>query len=488
MKNITLGTNTEINTPFVIPLAGAATKTIGVFGKKGAGKTYAAAVWVEQLLLNKVPVIVLDPVGRWWDLGVNADGKSPGFPIAVIGGRHGQIPLTPDMGAAISRYVAEKHVPTVVDLSDQSKNTWRRVVADFCDQLFAINDAPVHVILEEAPEFIPQRFFGDQAVVFGAVDRLVRLGRNRGIGITLIGQRLQTTNKDSLSQVDMLTVMRLIDPQGRKAAREWVVAKGEEERADAFVDALTSLKTGTGYIWSPEWLETFVPVAFNRRITYHFDAERTLSETGAAIQVAQAVDANELQRLFSKFQEKTIEPAAGTKGKVAPAITRQISDLKRENASLKSALEAAQAQAISDEEIETRIQRAVAQATDDMQARIAQYSGFVNQFIQMAQTITDANGTSAEPARVMTGVPAAVRAFVEKQTSFFGSRTVTNVLTVLGDNFARFPDGMTSEEIATEANYDPRGGRFQDTLRLLTKRRVIIRNGERYQLNPAHLK
>jgi hypothetical protein len=323
MKNIILGTNTETNAPFAIPLTGAATKTLGVFGKKGAGKTYAAAVWVEQLLLNKVPVIVLDPVGRWWDLGVNADGKSPGFPIAVIGGRHGQIPLTPDMGGAIARYVAEKHVPTVVDLSDQSKGTWRRVVADFCDQLFAINDAPMHVILEEAPEFIPQRFFGDQAVVFGAVDRLVRLGRNRGIGITLIGQRLQTTNKDSLSQVDMLTVMRLIDPQGRKAAREWVIAKGEEERADDFVDALTSLKTGTGYIWSPEWLETFVPVAFNRRITYHFDAERTSSETGATLQVAQAVDANELQRLFSKFQERSAEAIATHKGKLSPVITRQ---------------------------------------------------------------------------------------------------------------------------------------------------------------------
>jgi hypothetical protein len=151
-------------------------------------------------------------------------------------------------------------------------------------------------------------------------------------------------------------------------------------------------------------------------------------------------------------------------------------------------LETSQAQAISEDEIEARIQRAVAQATDDLQGRLAQYTGLVTQIAQLAQMVTDTNGSTAEPAHAMTSASSAVRAFVEKQIGFFNSRTVTNVLTILGDNYNRFPEGMTDDEIATEAHYDPRGGRFQDTLRLLTKRRVIVKNGERYQLNPAHLK
>jgi DNA helicase HerA-like ATPase len=163
-----------------------------------------------------VPVVILDPVGRWWDLGLSADGQGAGFPIAILGGQHGQVALTSDMGTAIARYVADKHVPTVVDLSFESKGTWRKIVADFCDELFKINRLPVHVVIEEAPEFIPQRIFGENATVFGAVDRLVRLGRNHGIGVTAIGQRLQTTNKDTVSQVDALIVM-LADPQARRA-------------------------------------------------------------------------------------------------------------------------------------------------------------------------------------------------------------------------------------------------------------------------------
>lgn len=164
-KQIILGTDLETDEPFTIPVAGAATKTLGIFGKKGSGKTWTAAVWVEQLLANKIPVVVLDPVGRWWDLGLSADGRAPGFPIAIFGGLRGQVELRSDMGAAIARYVASKHVPTVVDLSYESKTTWRRVVAEFCEELFRINQAPVHVILEEAPEFIPQRLFGEGATV-----------------------------------------------------------------------------------------------------------------------------------------------------------------------------------------------------------------------------------------------------------------------------------------------------------------------------------
>src|SRR5512142_2360928 len=105
-KNIDLGVNLETDKLFTISLKGAATKTLGVFGKKGSGKTFTTAVWVEQLLRHKIPVVVLDPVGRWWDLGLAANGRDPGFPIAIFGGKRGQVELTPDMGRAIARYVA----------------------------------------------------------------------------------------------------------------------------------------------------------------------------------------------------------------------------------------------------------------------------------------------------------------------------------------------------------------------------------------------
>ncbi len=499
MKLITLGTNQETKEPFTIPVAGAATKTLGVFGKKGSGKTWTAAVWVEQLLANKIPVVILDPVGRWWDLGLSADGKGTGFPIAIFGGKRGQVELTPEMGRAIARYVADEHVPTVVDLSYESKTTWRRVVADFCDELFRVNELPVHVVVEEAPEFIPQRVFGENATVFGAVDKLVRLGRNRGIGMTVIGQRLQTTNKDTVSQVDALIVLRLVDPQGKKAAREWVMAKGEEEHADDFVDALTTLKSGTGYVWSPEWLETFAPVKFAARQTFHYDADRAATESQPTGAIARAVDTDELKKTFAKFMQVPVA-AATVKGKTDHASAQKIAELTRQVESLNAALEQAQVSAVSEDEIQHRVDIAVENATAEMQSRVAQFEGLVSTFVHQAQALMGTNGTVASSSVLASGVaaPQIVAQYVAEQVEFFknesrknrkvSSETARRVLETLRDNYLKYLNGMTRDELATKAHYDPLGGRFNTTLRMLIKRRVLVKDADRYLLNPAHLK
>ena len=489
-KQIVLGVHAEAGSPFGIPVAGAATKTLGIFGKKGSGKTWTAAVWVEQLLSHKIPVVILDPVGRWWDLGVGADGRSPGFPIAIFGGQHGQVALTPDMGKAIARYVAERHVPTVVDLSYESKTTWRRVVADFCDELFRVNHLPVHVIVEEAPEFIPQRVFGENATVFGAVDKLVRLGRNRGIGMTAIGQRLQTTNKDTVSQVDALIVMRLVDPQGKKAAREWVQAKGEEEQAEQFVGALAALPTGTGYIWSPEWLEEFAPVRFAARTTFHYDADRAAEDTLPAGEIAQAVDTQELQRTFAKFMAPTAEATpAGIRGPADVRSTRRIAELEQQIESLAAALETTQAQVVTDDEIEHRLQAAIQHATAELRSRLAQLEGYVSSVVKQGQALV--NGSTVADAGILArgvAAPQIVAEYVAKQAAYYKSRTATKILQTLADNYSRFLSGMTADEIATESGYDPYGGRYRGMLQQLVRRRAIVKEGERYLLNPAHLR
>lgn len=487
-KTLNLGVSVETGAPFLIPLTGAATKTLGIFGKKGSGKTWTSAVWVEQLLTNKIPVVILDPVGRWWDLGLSApDGRSPGFPVAIFGGQHGQVQLTPDMGAAIARYVVEKHVPTVIDLSFERKGTWRRVVADFCDELFKVNVLPVHVVIEEAPEFIPQRIFGDMATVFGAVDRLVRLGRNRGIGVTAIGQRLQTTNKDTVSQVDALIVMRLVDPQGRKAALEWVKAKGQEEQAQEFVDALSGLKNGEGYIWSPEWLETFERVRFAPRVTFHFDADRAAVESLPTGEIAQAVNTDDLLREFSKFVEPSPAPLA-SKGKSDAATIKHIGELNRQIESLNSALETAQAQAITDAEIDHRIEIAVQNSTSEMRSRLAQFEGYVSNIVKQGQALVNGSTVAASSILESGAAPQKVAEYIAKQNAIFNNLTVSKILRTLGENHLRFLNGMTSTQIATESGYDPQGGRFKGTLRTLSKRRVIVKEGDRYLLNPAHLK
>src|SRR5581483_3419060 len=301
-KYLTLGKSELTGQTFQIPAARSGTKKWGIVGISGSGKTHNAAVLAEQYIHSGIPVVIFDPVGRWWDLGIAADGRFKGLPIAIIGGQHGQIDLTPDMGSAIARYVAELRVPTVIDLSQmRSKSHWRQVVAEFGNELFEINRSPVQIIIEEAPEFVPQRVMESVAGVYGAMDKLIRIGRNKGIGITLIAQRPQMINKDSLSQVNALLVMRLSDPGSIDAAQDWLEAQGaDSDLIDKFVAQLPTLADGTGLVLSPAWLKTFDRVHFNRRQTFHYDPESDEEET-LTPDIAQAVDTTQLEKLFAKF-------------------------------------------------------------------------------------------------------------------------------------------------------------------------------------------
>ena len=53
----------------------ALTEHIGIVGKTGSGKTFAAKGMVEALLAASKRVCVLDPTGVWWGLRANSDGN-----------------------------------------------------------------------------------------------------------------------------------------------------------------------------------------------------------------------------------------------------------------------------------------------------------------------------------------------------------------------------------------------------------------------------
>jgi hypothetical protein len=63
-----------------------------------------------------------------------------------------------------------------------------QLITDFAEELLNINDTPRHMFIEEAQEFVPQCVLGDVCKTFHAVSNLIAMGRNRGIGVTLINQ------------------------------------------------------------------------------------------------------------------------------------------------------------------------------------------------------------------------------------------------------------------------------------------------------------
>jgi hypothetical protein len=310
-----------------IPL-NAATKTFAVLAKRGAGKTYTASVLAEEFAKNNIPFVVFDPIDVWWGLRLAADGKGKGLPVVVFGLEHADIPLTRDMGKEIARAVVDANISCIISTFGMPKVAQRQLIADFAEELLNINNTPRHVFIEEAHEFVPQRVFGAMGKVFAAVEALVVMGRNRGIGVTLINQRAATINKDVLTQLDTLLAFRNVAPQDRKALKEWVEHHSAEGDFEAFMKSLPSLPTGEGWLWSPEFMGRFERITIRKRETFHPDREKLGQNF-----VMPALNHTDIQSFIEQFAaKKPTEATEVTKaiGAAEPATKSEIITLRNE--------------------------------------------------------------------------------------------------------------------------------------------------------------
>jgi len=113
----------------VLPVE-AVTETFAILAKRGAGKTYTAAVLVEEMMSAGLPVVIIDPVGVWWGLRSSADGTAEGLPVVIFGGDHADLPLAETTGELLADLVVDEPVPAVLDLSTLSKSAARRFMTD----------------------------------------------------------------------------------------------------------------------------------------------------------------------------------------------------------------------------------------------------------------------------------------------------------------------------------------------------------------------
>ncbi|MDE2105777.1 MAG: DUF853 family protein, partial [Patescibacteria group bacterium] len=281
MTAIAMPEKLHIASDFSIP-AEAVTQTFAIVAKRGVGKTYTGAVMTEELLKARLPVVVIDPIGVWWGLRAGADGKGQGLPIIVLGGDHGDAPLEVTSGEVIARMISDDRLSMVLDLSLFRKGEQVRFMTDFCEALYHKNRQALHIVMDEADAFAPQRPMHNEARLLGAVEDLVRRGRARGIGITLISQRTAVLNKNVLTQVEVLVALRTIAPQDREAIDEWVKVHGTPEQRHELMESLPSLPIGTAWFWSPGWLNVFARVKVRKRET--FDSSATPAVGRAKVQ------------------------------------------------------------------------------------------------------------------------------------------------------------------------------------------------------------
>ncbi len=121
----------------------------------------------------------------------------------------------------------------------------------FAEALYEANTEPLHLVLDEADLWAPQRAQHSGQALLGRIEEIVRRGRVRGFVPWLITQRPAVLHKDVLSQADILVSMKLTASQDREAVGRWIEGQADRAEGKRILAALPQLKQGEGYVWAP---------------------------------------------------------------------------------------------------------------------------------------------------------------------------------------------------------------------------------------------
>lgn len=478
MTALRIGTDLELPLDFV-------TSTQAILAKKGSGKSYTASVQAEELLGAGQQIVVVDPTGAWHGLRSSADGQSPGFPIAVLGGEHGDVPLEVSAGEVIAEAVATEHFSAVLDLSMFRKGEATRFMAAFLETLYRRNRDALHLFVDEADVVAPQKPFGvDEARALGATEDVVRRGRIRGLGCTLITQRPQVLNKNVLSQVDMLTALRMNHPKDLGAIREWVAVHADEGEAKTMLASLPSLPIGEAWFWAPA-ADLFQRAKVRRRLTFDSGATPKAGQRVSSPKVLASVDLARLGATIAATAERAKENDP-------KALRAEVLRLRQEIAELRAA--PAADPRVEQLAVELQRHRGDLERIREAVARAAEVA-LVGQPLAVGPgTVPDLTRTPPPPRHPnaayaksdpngVTHRASAPRSPATKPGDPELGGGHRKILTAL----ARYPGGRTKQQVAILTGYSHKGGGFSNYISALRSKGYVAGDGGCLTVTPAGL-
>lgn len=466
----------------------AVTETFAFLARRGAGKTYGAMVFAEEMLRANAQVVVLDPVAKWWGLRLKKDGKTPAFPIPVFGGPHGDLPLPPEAGEMIAEIIVERGISVVLDLSRfDSDAEQRRFVTQFAKKLYRLKQkqeppTPLHLFLEEAEEFLPQDQQRDQSHMIGAVKKLIKLGRNYGIGCSLVSQRSADVNKKGLSQVGTLIALQTTSPHDRKAIRDWTHGVGQDAEK-VLSDGLPNLGVGEAYVWSPAF-DVTKRIKIRTKMTFDTSATPKLRKRKKV--ALQRLSAKELSAIHDSMASIIDEKEKNDPTKLRHRIRELEKQLQAKPIVEKEVpmLTAKDIKALN--KIAAQVQTA-AEKTQEATMKLHE----IVQRLDVPQNPTAHRQKSPTPIRPMkvpkgrTAVPV-LPVHERKNLSYPGGangavklkKGARRMLEAAG----RFPGGLTRTQLGILVQMKTTGGTFADYLGTLRRGGLLHVNGQQLQI------
>jgi hypothetical protein len=290
--------------PFTLPLQ-LETTTQAILARKRSGKSYTAKVEAEELIEAGEQIAVIDPTAAYYGLRSSANGKGKGYPVVIFGGDHADAPLDFRTGKAMAAALIDHGFSAIYDINSMDFDEQVIFVWNFAAELLRRNRKPLHLFIDEADTFAPQMLENrDQKKCLGTVSRLVKQGGGKGLGVTLITQRPADLNKKVLSQVEMVTALRMSHKLDIDPVIDWIRRQVNEEFAVEVEAALPKLKVGEGFFCSDSLGIGGQLVQIRRLRTFDSSATPKVGEVKQEPKVLAAIDIKKLGREIAASAEK----------------------------------------------------------------------------------------------------------------------------------------------------------------------------------------
>jgi hypothetical protein len=331
----------------------------------------------------------------------------------------------------------------VVDLSDLGSNAARRrFMAAFAEGLYETNEEPLHLVLDEADLWAPQRPIKGWEGLLGHIEEIVRRGRVRGFIPWLITQRPAVVHKELLSH--RYPDCDEIDGEpGPRCDRRMDRGPGRPARRQTNPRNLPWLHRGEGYLWAPSHgllkLIAFPPIR-------SFDSSRT-PKRGERLAIPRTLAEVDLTAIVT-----ALAAAGGEKTERASSVYAR---LEQELAAARARIAALEE---NNRELESRLAKISALAAGTVRAPVVdpETAAEPQPKIPLAKPVRPSRvGTSDWPTGSGNGIHPVAR----------------KLLTALAQHA---PARFTWGQAATLAGLKPSGGHFNSGRKALRSARYVV--------------
>src|SRR5947209_19816062 len=91
-------------------------RSVAVLGITGSGKTNTAAVLIEELLTQGLPMTIVDIEGEYW-------GLKQSYDLLIVGrSEHAELEIGPENAAQLATLSVQRGISIILDLSDYTQD------------------------------------------------------------------------------------------------------------------------------------------------------------------------------------------------------------------------------------------------------------------------------------------------------------------------------------------------------------------------------